>query len=144
MKQKDFLLKHFSGKIILISEGEAQSNLWVEIVESSKYKQARNKKKKQKKDTLENLNELYEGRAMVINAFKSGIFLLPPTEETKFTSEFPVECVASSSCSIKYTSRSIKKPACSDKFELPDRSYSVPNISDCFKYSIKNHKNSYC
>ena len=34
----------------------------------------------QKSDTLESINILYEGREIVLNAFKSGIFPLQPTD----------------------------------------------------------------
>ena len=27
-----------------------------------------------------------------------------------------------------------------DKFELPDGSYSVPDIQDCFEYILKKHR----
>ena len=37
-------------------------------------------KKKLKRDTIENLNALYESREMVLSAFKSGRFPLKPTE----------------------------------------------------------------
>ena len=33
----------------------------------------------------------------------------------------------------------ISPPTWNDKFELPDGSYSVSNIQDCFEYILKNH-----
>ena len=36
--------------------------------------------KKLKRNTTDTINALYEGRVMFLNAFKSGIFLLQPTE----------------------------------------------------------------
>ena len=35
-----------------------------------------------KRDTYESINAIFEGRKMVLNAFKSGVFSLPPTEGT--------------------------------------------------------------
>ena len=34
----------------------------------------------------------------------------------------------------------ISAPAWNEEFELPDRSYSVSDIQDCFKYILKRHK----
>ena len=55
-----------------------------------------------------------------------------------------------SNISIYYTWKNIKSsynnnefkisaPTRNDKFELPDRSYSVSNIPDYFEYIFKNH-----
>ena len=62
--------------------------------------------------------------------------------------------IALSNLSIYYTWKNIKRsynnnkfkisaPACNDKFEFPDGSYSVSDIQDYFKYILKKHgKNS--
>ena len=58
--------------------------------------------------------------------------------------------IALSNLSIYYTWKNIKSsynnnkfktsaPTWSDKFELPDGSYSVSDIQDCFEYILKNH-----
>ena len=46
------------------------------------FSKTKTKKKKQKRDKLENLKAIYEGGEMVLNAFKSGIFPLPPIKGT--------------------------------------------------------------
>ena len=35
-----------------------------------------------KRDTYESINSIFEGRKLVLNAFKSGVFSLPPTDGT--------------------------------------------------------------
>ena len=58
--------------------------------------------------------------------------------------------IALSNLSIYYTWRNIKSsynnnkfkisaPTWNDEFELPDRSYSVSDIQDCFRYILKKH-----
>ena len=58
--------------------------------------------------------------------------------------------IALSNLSIYYTWRNIKSsynnnkfkisaPTWNDEFELPDRSYSVSDIQDCFEYILKKH-----
>ena len=58
--------------------------------------------------------------------------------------------IALSNLSIYYTWKNIKSsynnnkfkisaPTWNDKFELPDGSYSVSDIQDCFKYILKPH-----
>ena len=76
---KDLLLKIFFGGKINLNN----ANLLIELAEFQKNRKLKDlKKKKQKRDTIENLNALYEGREMLLNAFKSGIFPLPPIEGT--------------------------------------------------------------
>ena len=59
--------------------------------------------------------------------------------------------VALSNLSIFYTWKNIKSsynhnkfiisaPTWSDEFQLPDGSYSISDIQDCFRYIRKNHK----
>ena len=59
--------------------------------------------------------------------------------------------VALSNLSICYTWKNVEKsyennkfkksaPTCSEKFELPARSYSVSDIQDYFEYILKKHK----
>ena len=42
--------------------------------------------------------------------------------------------------SYKNTKLKVKAPALNQKFELPDGSYSVSDIQDCFVYIIKKHQ----
>ena len=55
-----------------------------------------------------------------------------------------------SNLSIQYSWKNIKKsyknnkfiisvPTCNEEFELPDGSYSVSDIKDCFEYILKKH-----
>ena len=60
----------------LLNTDENQNNLLFEIEEFKKNRKLRNPEKKQKRDTLESLNALYDGRKTVLDAFKSGIFPL--------------------------------------------------------------------
>ena len=57
--------------------------------------------------------------------------------------------IALSNLSIYYTWKNIKKsyknnafkisaPTLNEEFELPDRSYSISDIQDCFEYKLKN------
>ena len=59
--------------------------------------------------------------------------------------------IALSNLSIYYTWRNIKSsynnnkfkisaPTWNDEFELPDGSYSVSNIQDCFEYILEKHR----
>ena len=61
--------------------------------------------------------------------------------------------VALSNLSIYYTWKNIKSsykdnkfkisaPTWSDEFELPDGSYSISDIQDCFEYILKKHSES--
>ena len=60
----------------LLNTDENENNLLFEIEEFKKNRKLRNPEKKQKRDTLESLNALYDGRKTVLDAFKSGIFPL--------------------------------------------------------------------
>ena len=53
----------------------------IEVVKFNNYTKTRNLQRKNKKiSTLESINALYEGKEMVLNAFKSWIFPFYPTE----------------------------------------------------------------
>ena len=70
-------------KTTLNDSDKDQSNFLIEIVEFNKNTKPRDiERKKQKRDNNLSLNELYEGREMVLNTFKSGTFPLPRTEGT--------------------------------------------------------------
>ena len=57
-----------------------QSDLLIEIGEFNKNAKLKDiEKKKKKRDTHESITAPYEGRKVVLNAFKSGTFLLPST-----------------------------------------------------------------
>ena len=42
-------------------------------------------------------------------------------------------------CSYNNNKFKISAPTWSDEFELPDRSYSISDIQDCFEYVLKKH-----
>ena len=42
-------------------------------------------------------------------------------------------------CSYNNNKLKISAPTWSDEFELPDRSYSISDIQDCFEYVLKKH-----
>ena len=72
----------FAGKITLNDADKDQCNLLIEIVEFNKKRnQETQREKKRKRDTYESINALYEGREMVFNTFKKGIFMLPRTKD---------------------------------------------------------------
>ena len=90
-----------------------------------------------------------------INSENSGtseyhVLLLNLTNEIDLSSE---KTVALSNLSIYYTWKNIKSsynnnkfkisaPTWSEGFELPDGSYSIPDIQDYFKYILKKHSES--
>ena len=77
--------KCFGGKTTLYNADKDQSILLIEIVECKKNINRKVlKKKQQERDTLKNVNALYEVREMAFNFFKNGIFSLPLTEGTGF------------------------------------------------------------
>ena len=90
-----------------------------------------------------------------INSENSGtseyhVLLLNRTNKIDLRSE---KTVALSNVSIYYTWKNIKSsynnnkfkisaPTWSEEFELPDGSYSIPDIQDYFKYILKKHSES--
>ena len=79
---------------------------------------------------------------------KSHILVLKLTNELDL--RIDEKTIALSNLSIYYTWKNIKSsynnnkfrisaPTWNDKFELPDGSYSVPDIQDCFEYILKKH-----
>ena len=90
-----------------------------------------------------------------INSENSGtseyhVLLLNLTNKIDLRSE---KTVALSNVSIYYTWKNIKSsynnnkfkisaPTWSEEFELPDGSYSIPDIQDYFKYILKKHSES--
>ena len=82
-----FATNIFIGKMNWNNVDEDQSYLLTKIVE---FKNPNTnpkdlKKRKQKKtNTLENFNALYKRRQMDLNAFKTGIISIPPTESMGF------------------------------------------------------------
>ena len=69
-----FLEKNFRGKITLSNADESQSNLLLKIVSSRKMTNQNILVKMLWRDTVKSLSAFYEGRKMVLNAFKSRIF----------------------------------------------------------------------
>ena len=78
------------------------------------------------------------------------VLLLNLTNKIDLRSE---KTVALSNLSVDYTWKNIKSsynnnkfkmsvPTWSEEFELPDRSYSIPDIQDYFKYILKKHSES--
>ena len=78
------------------------------------------------------------------------VLLLNLTNKIDLGSE---KTVALSNLSVDYTWKNIKSsynnnkfkmsvPTWSEEFELPDRSYSIPDIQDYFKYILKKHSES--
>ena len=78
---------------------------------------------------------------------KPHVLILKPTN--KLDVRLCEKVIALSNLSIYYTWKSIKSsynnnkfkisaPTWNDKFELPDRSYSVSDIQDYFEYILKN------
>ena len=68
-----------------------------------------------------------------------------------WTLKTPTKNMALANLSIYYTWKNIKSeynnnkfklsaPTWNDEFNLPDRSYSVSDIQDCFEYIIKKHE----
>ena len=74
----------FAVDITLIDADKDQRNSPIEIVQSNKNTKPKKyiERKKQKKDTHENIKKLYEGIEMVFNTFKREIFSLQPNEGT--------------------------------------------------------------
>ena len=85
-KWEDGAIRFFGDNIYTgktdIDEAEVdQSNLiknWEEFRENSK---PRTKTSKDKRNTFESVNALYEARELILNAFKSGIFSIKATKE---------------------------------------------------------------
>ena len=73
---------NFAGKIKLDDDNNVLSDLLLEIFCYNRTTKPRGFCKKSKRVTLETLNALYDGRGMVLDAFKSEIFPLQPTEGT--------------------------------------------------------------
>ena len=70
----------YSGKITLEEADESQSDLLGEIKKFNDKTRPQTFKKKQiKEDALDNLNNFYEAREIVLNGFKSKIFLIKST-----------------------------------------------------------------
>ena len=70
----------YSGKITLEEADESQSDLLGEIKKFNDKTTPQTFKKKQiKEDALDNLNNFYEAREIVLNGFKSKIFLIKST-----------------------------------------------------------------
>ena len=75
----------FNGKIALGEANKNQSNVQENILEFNNKARPRSKADKQRKNvTYEGANALYQGRELVLNDFKNGIFSLKPTQETEF------------------------------------------------------------
>ena len=75
-----FAKNSFAGKMTLNDTNQDQSDLLTEIGEFNKNAKLKDIERKQwKRDTHESITAPYEGRKVVLNAFKSGTFLLPPT-----------------------------------------------------------------
>ena len=70
----------FLGKIDLVKADKVQSDLLNKFLDFKKEIRQKNIEKKQKRNTVENIYALYEGREMVLKPFKSGMFPLKPTE----------------------------------------------------------------
>ena len=74
-----FAKNSFAGKMTLNDTNQDQT----EIGEFNKNAKLKDIERKQwKRDTHESITAPYEGRKVVLNAFKSGTFLLPPTVVT--------------------------------------------------------------
>ena len=76
--------------------------------------------------------------------------VLVPKLTNKLDLRMGEKVAALSNLSIYYTWKNVKSsydnnkfktsaPICNDKFELPDRSYSVSDIQDYFKYILKKY-----
>ena len=76
MKIKIFGRDIYEGKITLKETNEYQTKLLVEIIDIKKNTKPRSGEKKQeKRNVLQNLYNLFEGRERVLNAFDSKILL---------------------------------------------------------------------
>ena len=76
MKIKIFGRDIYEGKITLKETNEYQTELLVEIIDFKKNTKPRSGEKKQeKRNVLQNLYNLFEGRERVLNAFDSKILL---------------------------------------------------------------------
>ena len=89
---RSFAKNIFTGKTTLNDADKDQRELLTEIVDFNKgTKPEHIQTKKQKRNTYESINALYEGMEMVLNAFKSGIFLLPSTKGVDLKISAPKE-----------------------------------------------------
>ena len=78
----------YNGKITLEEADESQSDLLGEIKNFNDKTRPQNFKKKQmKEDTLGTLNNFYDAREMVLNGFKSKIFLTKSTGTGLFNTD---------------------------------------------------------
>ena len=71
----------YSGKITMDEADEKEADL-IEYISNFNNK-ARPKKRDDKKNVLNTAKNLYDGRELVIHAFKSGLFLLKSTTGTE-------------------------------------------------------------
>ena len=75
-------------KITVNNVDADQSILLGEVAEFNKNTKLRKfQKKKQKRDNLDSVNTLFDGREIVLNAFKSRMFQLPPIEGRRCPSD---------------------------------------------------------
>ena len=78
---KSFRESIFNGKITINEADKKKSNLLQNIVEFNiRAKPKAKTVKKKKSDSFKSINALYEGYELTLNAFKSGIFPLRPTQ----------------------------------------------------------------
>ena len=61
---------------------EIKVNYWLKLQILAKKQNQKTQRKKQKRDTYERINALYEGKEMALNPSKSGIFPLPTSKDT--------------------------------------------------------------
>ena len=79
-----FAKNTFAGKITLDNVNKDQANLVTEFITRNNRTKQRTREYLQKKNTYESMKTLFaRARAMIPNAFKSGIFPIPPTEGTE-------------------------------------------------------------
>ena len=77
---KSFGNSIYNGKINIKEAEKKQNNLFENIVNFNNKSRLKSKKiKKRKQNTLDGKNGLYEGRELVLNAFRSGV--LPMKEK---------------------------------------------------------------
>ena len=79
-KLKYFRNSIYNGKISIDEAEMEQTNLLENIVNFSNKSKPRSKRDKDKKqNTYDSINALYEGQELILNAYKSGIFLIKET-----------------------------------------------------------------
>ena len=79
-KSKHFRDSIYNAKISIDEAEMEQTNLLENIVIFSNKSKPRSKRDKDKKqNTYDSINALYEGQELILNAYKSGIFLIKET-----------------------------------------------------------------